>query len=143
MILNSLFFVWLLFFVSIKTHSQSVTYIERSPTKIHHVSASEFYEQIHNKEKAQVVDIRTFREYTSGHIKGSMLIDFYNPDFVKNIEKAGLSKNEPVFVYCGSGNRSRHAMRFFKQLGFKEVYNLKYGIIEWVRNGYKIQNLKN
>ena len=137
--LNSLFFVWLLFFVSIKTHSQSATYIKGSPTKIYNVSSTEFYEQIHKKEKAQIIDIRTFREYAAGHIKGSILIDFYNPEFVKNIEKTTLDKNEPVFVYCRSGNRSRHAMRFFKQLGFKEVYNLKYGIIEWVRNGYKIK----
>jgi len=114
--------------------AQYISDIQATKTGIHHVSARDFYQSINKVENPQILDIRTSREYAGGHIKGAVLIDYYNPNFARNIEKAGLDKNQPVFVYCRSGNRSGHAMSIFKKAGFKNVYNLQYGIKDWVRN---------
>ena len=40
-------------------------------------------------------------------------------------------KNHNIHVYCRSGARSFQACELMNQLGFKHVYNLDGGILEW------------
>jgi len=43
-----------------------------------------------------------------------------------------------VVLYCRSGARSFHACAFLMQQGFRNVVNLRGGIIDWARQGYEI-----
>jgi rhodanese-related sulfurtransferase len=88
--------------------------------------------ELMNKE-VQVVDIRTPRETDRGIIKGSKVIDFYSPDFMKQIEE--LDKEKPVVLYCAVGGRSAKASRQLLKAGFSQVYDLKDGIRGWVTSG--------
>lgn len=88
------------------------------------VSAEEFKTLIESG-KGTLVDVRTAGEYARGNINGAQNIDFYGANFKEEISK--LDKNEPVYVYCASGNRSGKAMRMMKDMGFKEIYNLTGG----------------
>ncbi len=90
-----------------------------------------FAQMIGRDKNPQIIDIRTPREYASGHIKGAVLINYYDPNFAKNLDKAGFDKLRPVYIYCRSGNRSSNSIPIFKKLGFKHVVNLVYGINEW------------
>jgi rhodanese-related sulfurtransferase len=85
----------------------------------------------------QLIDIRTPEEYRSGHLKGAQLIDFYAADFYPKLEK--LDKNQPVLIYCRSANRSGQAVMKMKQMGFKQVYNMKGGINAWIGAGYPVE----
>jgi rhodanese-related sulfurtransferase len=89
------------------------------------ISASEFKEKI-NQKKVQLIDVRTPSEYKSGHIGKAKNIDFYSGKF--NVEFNKLNKNEPIYVYCRSGNRSRQTAKKLEVMGFKEIYDLKGGI---------------
>lgn len=93
---------------------------------------AKIFSQLINKEKQpQIIDIRTPGEYASGHIKGARLINYYDPNFSKYVEKANLNKLRPIYIYCRSGNRSGNSIPIFKKLGFKHIINLTYGINEW------------
>jgi rhodanese-related sulfurtransferase len=81
----------------------------------------------------QVVDVRTQDEYSSGHLVGAVLIDYYKKDFKASVSK--LDKNKPVFVYCASGGRSGSAAEVLEELGFKQIYDLKGGMNAWSRAG--------
>lgn len=96
---------------------------------IHLLSPDEFKSQINDK-KVQLVDVRTAREYGSGHIQGAKNIDFYSGKFAAEFNK--LKKDKPVYVYCRTGARSRHAANKLADLGFKEIYDLKGGIVRWL-----------
>lgn len=80
-----------------------------------------------NKELA-ILDVRTQEEFFKGHIDGAQNLDFYD-SFELKISK--LNKNRTYLIYCQSGNRSNAAMSAFKQLGFKEVYELDGGYNVW------------
>ena len=102
------------------------------------VGVKEAFDLIQNN-ATLILDVRTPGEYTAGHIKNSVLIPV---QILKNdIEKIIAYKNSPVLVYCRSGNRSVTASNILNQNGFKEIYNLKGGIKDWVRKGYSIQKL--
>jgi len=77
----------------------------------------------------QLLDVRTPSEFQSGHIKGSVNINYYDQDFSTQVLK--LHKNSPVYVYCRSGVRSKYSSDILKKLGFKKIYNLKGGILNW------------
>lgn len=83
-----------------------------------------------NTKNVQLVDVRTPNEFNTGHIKNAQNIDFFNKnDFTVNFNK--LNKEEPVYIYCRSGNRSQKAARKLVNLGFKKIYDLKGGYMNW------------
>ena len=92
------------------------------------LTSEEFKAQI-SKKKVQLIDVRTPREFGSSHIKGAKNIDFYSGQFTPEFNK--LNKSKPVFVYCRTGSRSRHASNKLVKMGFIEIYDLKGGIVRW------------
>jgi len=93
------------------------------------LNASEFNNNISTDESAIVIDVRTPREYSDGHIPNSILIDIYNPTFQEKV--CALDKNKNYYIYCRSGNRSFHAGKFMHSQGFKNVHHLENGILSW------------
>lgn len=87
------------------------------------------YKQIINKDSIQFIDVRTPEEYKAGSIEGAENIDFLADDFLKNMEK--FDKEEPVYLYCRSGNRSAKAAAQLSEMGFKQIIDLKGGYKAW------------
>lgn len=113
-------------------------YIEKG-TKVSELSAKEALSMINrNKDNSDfiILDIRTLEEYESGHLENSIRIDFYSEDFEEQLDK--LDKNKTYLIYCRSGNRSSKALNIMLEIGFKEVYHISGGIIEWTAEGYPI-----
>lgn len=69
-----------------------------------------------------ILDVRTKEEFTSGHVKGALNIDFHADSFSEQIAK--LDKNKNYVLYCRSGNRSGQATLIMKQMGFPQAENL-------------------
>ncbi len=90
-----------------------------------------------NKDFA-IIDCRTKGEFDMGHIKNSVLIDFYDPNFMQEISK--LDKEKTYLIYCRTGSRSKVALGLMERAGFKEVYNMIYGIVEWYGDGFELVN---
>jgi rhodanese-related sulfurtransferase len=80
-----------------------------------------------------IIDVRTPEEYISGHLINAINIDYYSPDFVKNIDK--LDKTAYYIVYCRTGARSASASQIMLQQGFIHVINMTGGITEWINGG--------
>jgi|TARA_B100000929_G_scaffold280241_1_gene258065 rhodanese-related sulfurtransferase len=85
---------------------------------------------------AVLVDVRTHDEYNSGYIENSLNIDYLSNDFSENVEK--LDKNTPIVLYCRSGRRSSLSANKLSKLGFKEIYNLEGGILDWIEIGNSV-----
>ena len=80
------------------------------------------------KSDVQLVDVRTVKEYSEGHIPGAMNIDVNAPDFEEKIKV--LDKKENVAIYCRSGRRSKMAANKLTAAGFK-VIELNTGFLSW------------
>ena len=87
-----------------------------------------FKDAIDNR-RIQLIDVRTPEEYEAGHIEKAINVDFLADDFETAIQKVKM--NRPVFIYCRSGGRSGQAAQVMSKLGFKKVYDLKGGYLEW------------
>ncbi|MEQ8703038.1 MAG: rhodanese-like domain-containing protein [Phaeodactylibacter sp.] len=89
-----------------------------------------YQEKMASIDALQLLDVRTPKEYDAGHIEGAELINFFDEDFVQQVE-GKFDKNEPLMLYCRSGNRSAKATAKLKAAGFKEIYDLKGGYNIW------------
>lgn len=75
----------------------------------------------------RLVDVRTAQEFSAGHIAGAENVP------VDQLPSAAASwpKNQPVLVYCATGARSLTAAEWMSKNGFRTVYNLTAGIVQW------------
>ena len=83
-----------------------------------------------------ILDVRKAHEFAEGHIRGAILIDQFQSDFVEQA-KANLPKNKTIAIYCRSGRRSANAAGKLADVGYKCV-NLKGGIIAWKEAGMHV-----
>ncbi|MCK5153684.1 MAG: rhodanese-like domain-containing protein [Spirochaetales bacterium] len=83
-----------------------------------------------------ILDVRTEGEYQQGHLENSFLLPVQVlEDEIGLIEKY---KDQDIFIYCRSGNRSTVASKILLDAGFTTVYNLRYGISGWTAEGYPV-----
>lgn len=75
-----------------------------------------------------ILDVRTAEEYRSGHIDGAICIP--NETIGKDMPEELPDKNQRIFVYCRSGNRSRQAASKLAALGYTDIIEFG-GINSW------------
>lgn len=95
----------------------------------HTLSARTFAEKINELPNGTILDVRTPEEFSNGHLENALNYDWNGSEFEQQI--ASLDKSKPVFVYCLSGGRSSAAAGKMRSIGFKEVYELEGGIMQW------------
>ena len=81
-----------------------------------------------------ILDVRKADEFAEGHIKGAILIDQFQSDFLEQA-KAKLPKDKTIAIYCHSGRRSANAAGKLADIGYKCV-NLKGGFLAWKEANY-------
>ncbi len=58
------------------------------------------------------------------------------------LDELPSDKNAKIVLYCRSGSMSRRAASDLLKAGYKNVYNLDGGVIEWTAAGYSLDNKK-
>lgn len=93
------------------------------------VKAADFKQLITNTPNSIILDDRTLAEHKQGGIDGAINIDIMGSSFAQKV--AALDKDKTYFVYCRSGNRSGSACEMMSKDGFKNLYNLSGGMMNW------------
>jgi rhodanese-related sulfurtransferase len=99
------------------------------------LNASEFDEKI-SEPDVILLDVRTVAEFNQSHVPSAINLDVLEDDFISLVSE--LDKSKSYAVYCRSGKRSVDACEVMTEIGFKSIYNLNGGIIEWVEAGKAI-----
>lgn len=99
------------------------------------VSATEAVDLITNLDPI-LLDVRTEREFSAGHIENSLLIPVQV--LQRRIGELEQFKDQTIFIYCRSGNRSTVASRMLNAQGFTRVVNLRHGLNDWRRSGLQL-----
>mgnify|MGYP001184395608 FL=1 len=92
------------------------------------------------KKETLLIDVRKPFEYSVGTFKNAMNPKIQNfRDFPKFLNK--IEKTKPVAMFCTGGIRCEKASIFLKRKGFKNVFQLKGGIINYLNNTKKKDSL--
>ena len=104
------------------------------------ISAAEaalMIEENKNNPDLVILDVRTPREYSDGHIEGALNVDIMSESF--NGEAAKLDTGKTYLIHCRSGKRSAKAAALMKVLGFRDIYDIEGGIIAWEKQGLPVK----
>ena len=86
------------------------------------------------RERLQIVDVRSNREWKGGHVPGARHI--FLADLSKRIKE--LDPKQPTALYCASGYRASIAASILKQAGFAEVHNVPGSWHAWREAGLPV-----
>lgn len=83
--------------------------------------------------KLQIVDVRTEREYATGHLPGAKNVPL--PELETRLARE-LDPSRPTAVVCAGGYRSAAAASLLQRHGFTDLYNIIGGTSAWESAGY-------
>ena len=92
------------------------------------------------QKNVKIIDARKPFEYNVGSFKGAVNPNINNfRDFPKYLKK--INKKEKIAMYCTGGIRCEKASVYLKKKGFKNVFQLKGGILNYLKQINKKQSL--
>jgi len=104
-----------------------------------HLDPKEWNKLIKNKD-THIIDTRKPFEYKVGTFKKSVNPNVTNfRDFPKYLNK--LKKNKPVAMFCTGGIRCEKTSVYLKRKGFKNIYQLNGGILNYLNKIKKNESL--
>ena len=83
-----------------------------------------------------LLDVRTIKEYQSGHIKDS--INIPHDQLIKNIDVLDQYRNQPIVVFCRSGRRAQLVIDTLIQNKFDQIVDLEGDILAWKTSGFPV-----
>jgi rhodanese-related sulfurtransferase len=97
------------------------------------ISAKRLLELIEAKAAPVVLDVRSHREYRTGHVPGAINVPFWT------IPTASIPAMGPdrVIVYCGHGPRAVAARSLLRWRGFRRVVLLAGHMSAWRAGGHE------
>lgn len=98
------------------------------------VSREQLKEWIDQKLNVRILDVRSKKEYESGHVPNAVNIDY--TEISSRLSELEPYKNHKIVVYCRSGRRAGIARKTLKKAGFEEVYHLTGDMIGWNKAGW-------
>jgi rhodanese-related sulfurtransferase len=79
----------------------------------------------------QVVDVRRSGEWSGGHIEGAI----HAPLHVLENHAPSLDPTLKTYIVCGGGYRSVMGAEILRELGVRNVVDVKGGMAEWKAQG--------
>jgi rhodanese-related sulfurtransferase len=118
--------------LGILSNNQTITqstllYIQNS--NMHTITVEDLKAKIDAGEKLNLLDVREPHEHAAFNIGGQLLpLGLVQALMLDEVEHL---KEETVYVYCRSGNRSGQACMMMEPYGFKNVVNVVGGMLAW------------
>ncbi len=81
------------------------------------------------QEKILVLDVRSQKEYDSGHLPGALHIP--HDELASRIDEVKLQEADKVVVYCEVGGRAGKAEATLTEAGIENVYDLEGHMRGW------------
>lgn len=104
-----------------------------------HLSAEEFNRLSENPDTL-IVDMRNHYESEVGHFENAICpdVDTFREALPVATKMLQGHEDKPIIMYCTGGIRCEKASAYFKHKGFKNVYQLEGGIIEYARQVHEL-----
>ena len=101
------------------------------------IDASVLKKRIKNPDETLILlDVRTVKEYQSGHIKDS--INVPHDQLMLNVNVLDQYRNQPIVVFCRSGRRAQLVIDTLIENKFNQIVDLEGDILAWKTSGFPV-----
>lgn len=96
---------------------------------------AEEFNQLAEKPGTIIVDMRNHYEYEVGHFENAIEVpsDTFRDQLPMAVDMLKDKKDQDIIMYCTGGIRCEKASAYLKHNGFKNVFHVEGGIIEYTR----------
>ncbi len=99
------------------------------------ITPRQLYDLSQSGKPVELIDVRTPAEFRSAHVPFAQSQPLQSLD-TKQFISARVSRDEPLYVICRSGNRSEKACAAFASAGYGDfVVNVDGGTLAWEKAG--------
>lgn len=93
------------------------------------MSQQAFMQRIETQQDMLLLDVRTAREFGTGHVPGA--INIPHNELARRLDEVRAHQDKDVIVYCEVGGRAGIAERFLRQAGFRHIWHLEGDMAAW------------
>lgn len=90
------------------------------------ITMEEAKKMMKENKKAVLIDVRSRQEYEEYHLDGALSIPL--SELGTSIRKNVPNRENPIIVYCQTGNRSKKAIKVLNNLCYYNLYNIIGGL---------------
>jgi rhodanese-related sulfurtransferase len=94
---------------------------------IQSITTTELKAKLSQGESLIIIDVREAEEVAEGMIQGAIHI----PLGEIGARYHEIQRNEDIILVCRSGKRSQKAYEFLQTQGYKHLFNLDGGMLQW------------
>ena len=98
-------------------------------------SANKLEEELRQGGKILIIDVRTAKEFSAGHVPGAKNIPF--EEFSKKFSELKVPKETTIVTVCEHGGRSSRAALELQKLGYKTSSFCT--LDSWKKQGFKVE----
>lgn len=121
-------FRWMLLLAALLLIALCFNLTEEKPMTYEQITPDAAMERMAKEENYIILDVRRLDEFGQGHIPGAICIP---NETIGSQEIPELpDKDQLIFVYCRSGNRSKQAAEKLAALGYSNIVEFG-GILDW------------
>ncbi len=101
------------------------------------ITSAELVDLIRSGKAPIILDVRTSKEYGSGHIPGA--INIPHKELKDRLKEISDHKSKEIVIYCRSGRRAGIATKILSEAGFPKLRELEGNMIKWTKDRYPIE----
>lgn len=90
------------------------------------ITIEEAMKMMKENKKIVLIDVRSHQEYKEYHLDGALSIPL--SELGTSIRKNVPNRENPIIVYCQTGNRSKKAIKVLNNLCYYNLYNIIGGL---------------
>jgi len=108
--------------------------LQAQKNKFISLKPAEFKALIEQTAKPSIIDVRSSAvDFKAGHISGAIHLDPTDIHFISDVKRF-CSDSDVIFIYCRIGKTSKQTAQLLVSRGFKNIYNLKGGLLAWEKS---------
>ncbi|MCU0646367.1 MAG: rhodanese-like domain-containing protein [Gemmatimonadaceae bacterium] len=111
--------------------------IAEAKSKIREVTVADVQALTASGTAFALVDVREGNEWQMGHIPGAVHL---SRGTLEGAIEARVPREQPIVLYCASGNRSALAAVNLQEMGYASVSSMAGGIKAWVAAGGALED---
>jgi rhodanese-related sulfurtransferase len=102
------------------------------------ISPRQLHDRLQEGEELHLLDVRTPAEYEEIHVPGAHLAPLDRLDATKLTSVNGFAKDQPLYIFCRSGNRAKQAAEKLEDSGYEQCRVVEGGTVAWVEAGLPV-----
>ena len=102
------------------------------------ITPRQLYDRLQQGEKLHLLDVRTPAEHAEIHVPDVQLTPLDQLDATKVASLNGFAKDQPLYIFCRTGNRAKQAAEKLEKSGYEQCCVVEGGTMAWAEAGLPV-----